>query len=50
MARQNIEVMLERRVNKLREEEKSKKDDLAEIQITIPGKSFRGKRGSGGGG
>jgi len=32
MARQNIEAMLEKRVNKLREKEKSKKDELAEIQ------------------
>ena len=32
MARQNIEVMLEKRVNKLREEEKSKKDELIQIQ------------------
>ncbi len=32
MARQKIEVMLEKRVNKLREEEKSIKDELTEIQ------------------
>ena len=28
MARQNIEVMLEKRVNKLREEEKAKNEEL----------------------
>lgn len=32
MSRQNIEAMLERRVNKLRDEEKSKKEDLIQIQ------------------
>lgn len=32
MAKQNIEAMLEKRVNKLREEEKSKKEDLIQIQ------------------
>lgn len=32
MARQNIELMLEKRVNKLREEEKSKKEELIQIQ------------------
>jgi peptidoglycan hydrolase CwlO-like protein len=32
MARQNIETMLEKRVNKLRDEEKSKKEELAQIQ------------------
>jgi len=32
MARQNIEVMLEKRVNKLREEEKAKNEELIQIQ------------------
>ena len=32
MARQNIEEMLERKVSKLREEEKAKKEELSEIQ------------------
>jgi len=32
MARQNIEEMLERKVSKLREGEKAKKEELAEIQ------------------
>ena len=32
MARQNIEAMLEKRVNKLRDEEKSKKEELIQIQ------------------
>jgi len=32
MARQNIEVILEKRVNKLREEEKSKNEELIQIQ------------------
>jgi peptidoglycan hydrolase CwlO-like protein len=32
MARQNIEVMLEKKVARLREDEKSKNEELAEIQ------------------
>jgi hypothetical protein len=32
MARQNIEMMLEKRVNKLREEEKAKNEELIQIQ------------------
>jgi len=32
MARQNIEVILEKKVNKLREEERAKKEVLSEIQ------------------
>ena len=32
MARQNIEIILEKKVNKLREEEKTKNEELIQIQ------------------
>jgi peptidoglycan hydrolase CwlO-like protein len=61
MARQNIEEMLERKVSKLREGEKAKKEELAEIQKElrryetaleslkkdIPGRKRRGKQENG---
>ena len=45
MARQNIEEMLKRKVNKLREGEKAKKEELIQIQKTgAKGRSIGGKK------